>query len=178
MTLLRSIRTTSLIPLFYFSSSPTRTLLPSSPIQPPPPQPSFLVLNSYLSLFLPPRETKYCCCGNSSQRGERRGERKAYETSRVETEAYIWPFPVCGLGGRAQPFYEHCVCLSLCDCKTDGVTDKQTEWDGERTTYRVWSAWYWSLDLAAAVLLLLARPAFCPPPPPPLHNNTQHTHYS
>lgn len=26
-----------------------------------------------ISLFLPPRETKYCCYGNCSQRGERRG---------------------------------------------------------------------------------------------------------
>ena len=60
----------------------------------------------------------------------------------------------------------------LCDPR-DRWNDRQTEWDGERKTYGVWSAWYRSLGLAAAaVLLLLACPAFCAPPP---QQHTAHT---
>lgn len=86
----------------------------------------FFILNSYLSLFLPPRETKYRCYGNCSQRREReerRGE-AACETSREETEAYIWPFPVCGLGGRFALLWTLCLSF-LCEKLRDRRSDRQ-----------------------------------------------------
>lgn len=46
----------------------------------------------------------------------------AYESSSVETEAYIRPFPVCALRGGFS-VYEHCVSLS-CVRNTDGVTGR------------------------------------------------------
>lgn len=56
---------------------------------------------------------------------EERGE-AAYETSSVETEAYIWPFPVCGLGGRFNLLWT--LCLSFPVWKTT----RQTEWQRVR----------------------------------------------
>lgn len=46
----------------------------------------------------------------------------AYVTSSVETEAYIWPFPVSGLGERQVQPSMNIVSLS-CDYETDGVKE-------------------------------------------------------
>ena len=69
---------------------------------------------------------------------EERGE-AAYETSRAETEAYIWPVPVCGLGGSST-FYEHCVSVSCVkNYETDGLTDRVRRRRQRETKEDVWS---------------------------------------
>lgn len=64
-----------------------------------------------------------------------REEREAaYETSSVETEAYIWPFPVCGLGGGFKPSMNIVPLFPVWE--TTRQMEWQTEWERERGTMK------------------------------------------
>lgn len=54
----------------------------------------------------------------------------AYETSSVETGAYIWPFPVCGPGGAVQPS------MNIVSLFPVWKTTRQMEWQTERERQR------------------------------------------
>lgn len=55
----------------------------------------------------------------------------AYETSSVETEAYIWLFPVCGLGGGFNLLWKLCLSF-LCEKLWDRWSDRQSEKQRDR----------------------------------------------
>lgn len=121
-------------------------------------QPCFLVLNSYLSLFLPLRETKYCCCGNGSQRGD--GQLMRLPVWRQK--AYIWSFPACAPGGGFNLVWTLCLsfqCERQMEWQTEWETEEQRKGHEEKERH-MGSGWYWSLDLLGTVLLLLGHPAF------------------
>lgn len=173
MTLLRSIRTTSLLPLFYF---PRPRLVRSCPHLPSSPPPFSFWTRIFSSCHRGKQNTVAVETARRVERGEESREASLWDIQSGDRSLYM--AISCLRAGRPGSTLLWTLRLSfLCDLR-DRWSDRQTEWDGERKTYGVWSAWYWSLDLAAAVLLLLACPAFCAPPPRPLHNNTQHTHCS
>lgn len=127
-TLLCFIYWTIFLPLFYFVI-PTRIFTSLVPLISHPALFStrFLILNSYLSLPATEGNKILLLWKLLTERRE-----SAYETSSVETEAYIWPFPVGGLGGGFNLLWTLCLFSCVKNYQTDGVTDRVRKTLGKR----------------------------------------------
>lgn len=166
MTLLRSVAKTSfsctfmssfLTHIFTLLLCPylTSSLVVYSP---------FSFWTPYLSPFLPPRETKCCCYGNCSQKGER--ERQLVRLPLWRQKPIYGHFLSAGWEVDST-FYEHCVSFSCVrSCKADGVTDRERQrgmqrerWRGERRK-DVWSlVWLILITGLGRNCLVIVRPS-------------------
>lgn len=152
MTLLCFISKTSFF-RFYFLPPPTRTFTSLVPLISHPALSSarFLIFENSLSLFSCHRGKQNTVAMETAHR-ERARREAAYETSSVETEAYIWPHPVWWVQPSMNivflSFLRETLRGRWSDRQSEKMIWKQREREREgnegmrRKMHGVWPGWY------------------------------------